>query len=128
VASGIRIISTMPFTRRNRFILTASLAVGIGATLVPDWFSYVFTYSGDNNGLIGFINAIKLVMETGFAVTAFLSLILNLILPEEEVDEDTPELTANELDDAADAEEWNRIHGKPQPTNGVAGTENETKV
>lgn len=37
--SGIRIISTAPFTRRNRFILTASLAVGYGATLVPDWVS-----------------------------------------------------------------------------------------
>lgn len=36
--SGIRIISTTPFTRRNRFILTASLSVGFGATLVPDWF------------------------------------------------------------------------------------------
>jgi uric acid-xanthine permease len=37
--SGIRIISTTPFTRRNRFILTASLAVGYGATLVPSWVS-----------------------------------------------------------------------------------------
>ena len=128
VASGIRIISTMPFTRRNRFILTASLSVGFGATLVPDWFDYVFTYSGGNTGLIGFINAIKLVMETGFAVTAFLSLILNLILPEEEVDEDTPELTANEADDAADAEEWNRLHGKPQPTDGSVGAQSEAKV
>lgn len=35
--SGIRIISTVPFTRRNRFILTAALAVGYGATLVPTW-------------------------------------------------------------------------------------------
>lgn len=95
---------------------------------VPDWFDYVFTYSGDNNGLTGFINAIKLVMETGFAVTAFLSLILNLVLPEEEVDEDTPELTANEADDAADAEEWNRLHGKPQPTNGVPDAQNEAKA
>jgi len=34
--SGIRIISTVPFTRRNRFILTAALAVGLGATLVPE--------------------------------------------------------------------------------------------
>ena len=33
--SGIRIISTMPFTRRNRFILTAGLTLGYGATLVP---------------------------------------------------------------------------------------------
>ncbi len=35
--SGIRIISTVPFTRRNRFILTAALAVGFGATLVPEY-------------------------------------------------------------------------------------------
>lgn len=85
--SGIRIISTVPFTRRNRFILTASLAVGYGATLVPKWFDYVFTYEGDNKSLIGFMNAISLVMETGFAVTAFLALFLNLFLPEEIEDE-----------------------------------------
>lgn len=34
--SGIRIISTVPFTRRNRFVLTAGLAIGYGATLVPE--------------------------------------------------------------------------------------------
>jgi NCS2 family nucleobase:cation symporter-2 len=33
--SGIRIISTVPFTRRNRFILTAAMSIGFGATLVP---------------------------------------------------------------------------------------------
>ena len=38
--SGIRIISTVPFTRRTRFVLTASLAVGYGATLVPNWVSF----------------------------------------------------------------------------------------
>jgi len=128
VASGIRIISTMPFTRRNRFILTAALSVGFGATLVPDWFDYVFTYSGNNNGLIGFFNAIQLVMETGFAVVAFLSLILNLVLPEEESDEELPELTANDADDAADAAEWNRLHGRPQSTDGVPVEQGEVKA
>jgi xanthine/uracil permease len=72
--SGIRIISTMPFTRRNRFY-----------------------------------NAIELILETGFAVVAFVNLILNLILPEEIEDEETPELTANEVDEPADKEEWARI-------------------
>ncbi|RMZ00828.1 hypothetical protein D0862_06591 [Hortaea werneckii] len=108
--SGIRIISTMPFTRRNRFILTAALAPGFGATLVPDWFTYVFTYAGDNQALTGFFNAIELVMETGFAVAAFLALILNLILPEEAEDEEIPELTANEADEPDDREEWDRIN------------------
>jgi uric acid-xanthine permease len=73
--------------RRNRFILTASLAIGFGAILVPNWFSYVFTYSGDNRALLGFFDAIVLVMETGFAVTALLAMLLNLTIGEEvEVD------------------------------------------
>ena len=111
--SGIRIISTVPFTRRNRFILTASLAIGFGATLVPTWFSFVFTYSGgDAKG--GFFNAIELVLETGFAVTGFLAMLLNLVL-EEEIEDEAAELTANVADDADDREEWARI----KKTNGT---------
>jgi uracil-xanthine permease len=106
--SGIRIISTVPFTRRNRFILTAAMSVGFGATLVPKWFSYVFTYSGSNTALLGFFNAIILVMETGFAVTAFLAVILNLILAEEIVDE-AVDITANIVEDENDQKEWERI-------------------
>lgn len=119
--SGIRIISTMPFTRRNRFILTAGFTIGIGATLVPDWFAFVFTYEGPNRALLGFYNAIELVLETGFAVTAFVCLILNLILPEEIEDEETPELTANDADDAADREEWAHIkHNKESSDEEIA--------
>lgn len=87
--SGMAIVNRVPFNRRTRFILTASLAVGYGATLVPTWFDNVFTYSGDNHSLRGFYDAISLVMETGFAITAFISMILNLVLPEEI--EDLPE-------------------------------------
>ncbi|RYP19770.1 hypothetical protein DL767_009590 [Monosporascus sp. MG133] len=88
--SGIAIIARgVPFNRRNRFILTASLSIGYGATLVPEYFSHVFSYGGDNRGLQGFLDAIELIMETGFAITAFISIILNLTLPEqvEETDE-----------------------------------------
>jgi len=82
--SGIAIITKgVPFNRRNRFILTAGLALGYGATLVPTYFHHVFTYSGDNKGLQGFLDAIVLVMETGFAVTAIVCMILNLTLPAE---------------------------------------------
>lgn len=120
-SSGIRIISTMPFTRRNRFILTASFTLGFGATLVPDWFNYVFTYSGDNDALTGFYNAIELVMETGFALAGFIALILNLALPEEDDDEETPELLANNADVAADREEWNIIKGNKMPAQNTGG-------
>jgi len=106
--SGVRIISTVPFTRRNRFILTASLSLGFGAILVPSWFSYVFTYTGGNAAKKGFFNAIVLVLETGFAVTRFLAIFLNLVLSEE-VEDETASITANDADNADDQEEWKRI-------------------
>jgi uracil-xanthine permease len=97
--SGISIISRgVPFNRRNRFILTAALALGYGATMVPNYFERVFTYSGDNKSLQGFLDAITLVMETGFFVTAFVATILNLTLP-------------YELGDTIEAED-----GEPAPT------------
>ncbi|VEU22421.1 DEKNAAC103671 [Brettanomyces naardenensis] len=85
--SGLKIISSIPFTRRDRFVLTCSLMFGLGATLVGDWFEHVFTYTGDNKSLEGFMNAIVLVMETGFALAGFIGVILNLFIPQE-LDED----------------------------------------
>jgi len=82
--SGIAIITRgVHFNRRNRFILTAGLALGYGATLVPNYFDNVFSYSGDNKALQGFLDAIVLVMETGFAVTAMVCIFLNLVLEDE---------------------------------------------
>ncbi|KAJ8105493.1 hypothetical protein OPT61_g10142 [Boeremia exigua] len=107
VVSGIAIIARTEMTRRNRFILTAGFTLGFGATMVPTWFSYVFTYAGDNRALAGFYDAIELVMETGFAVVAFVTLVLNLVLPEE-MEEDIPEITAEERDDQGEREEWER--------------------
>ncbi|KAJ5216585.1 uncharacterized protein N7498_002992 [Penicillium cinerascens] len=96
--SGIRIIATINFTRRNRFIITASFALGMGITLVPDWWSYFFSYNGDNHALEGLLNAIDLIMENGFAVTAITGLILNLIIPDEP--DDAPTVwTASESDE-----------------------------
>ncbi|KAH9868967.1 hypothetical protein J1614_008044 [Plenodomus biglobosus] len=122
--SGIRIIATMPFTRRNRFILTAGFTLGFGATLVPDWFSFVFTYQGDNRALLGFYNALELILETGFAVVAVVTLLLNLWLPEEMEDElETPELVADEVDGAAGREEWGGIKGGKGSAEGRASSD-----
>lgn len=87
--SGMAIITRgTDFNRRTRFILTTGLALGYGATLVPTYFDHIFTYSGDNHALKGFLDAIVLVMETGFAVTAAVCMALNLALPEEMEEED----------------------------------------
>ncbi|KAI9152035.1 Uric acid-xanthine permease [Paramyrothecium foliicola] len=92
--SGMAIISRAGYTRRNRFILTAGLAIGYGATLVPNYFDNVFTYSGGNRSLQGFLDAIVLIMQTGFAVTAAVCMALNLMLPEE-IEEDIEAIEAN---------------------------------
>ncbi|KAK4231929.1 putative uric acid-xanthine permease [Podospora fimiseda] len=87
--SGMAIITKgMVFNRRNRFILTAGLALGYAATLVPTYFDNVFSYSGDNKGLQGFLDAISLIMETGFFITAIICMVLNLTLSEE-IEDDT---------------------------------------
>ncbi|KAG8413309.1 hypothetical protein J3458_012885 [Metarhizium acridum] len=96
--SGMAIIARgTDFNRRTRFILTTGLALGYGATLVPTYFDKIFAYSGDNHALKGFLDAVVLIMETGFAVTAAVCMALNLALPEEMEDEDvnvqTVELT-----------------------------------
>lgn len=83
------------------------MSVGFGATLVPNWFSFVFSYSG-GGAKGGFFDAIVLVLETGFAVTAFLAIILNLIL-QEEVDDEIVGKTANDADAEDDKAEWDRI-------------------
>lgn len=101
--SGIKIISTTEFTRRDRFLLTASLLPGVGAILVPTWFSNVFTYTGDNKALQGFFDAIVLVMETGFAVTGFIGLFLNLFLPQ--IADDVEEINEVVLETVGSADE-----------------------
>ena len=118
--SGIRIISTVPFTRRNRFILTAAMSLGFGATLVPTWFSYVFTYTGNNHAKQGFFNAIVLVLETGFATTAFMAIFLNLILSEE-IEDEAASITANTVDAEDDREEWRHIQHRKAGADGSHG-------
>ncbi|CCH45245.1 Uric acid-xanthine permease [Wickerhamomyces ciferrii] len=100
--SGLKIISNSPFTRRDRFVLTASLLPGLGCILVPDWFENVFTYSGNNHALIGFLDAITVIMESSYALGGIIATILNLFLPqvldfEEEEEEDKIQSDLDEL-------------------------------
>lgn len=87
-ASGLKIISTVKFTRRIRFLLTLSLGIGMGNLLIPTWFSSVFTYpqNGPNSALRGFMDSIEIIVETPFLICAIVGLIANVILPMERED------------------------------------------
>lgn len=56
----------------------------------------MFKYTGPNAALRGLFNAVVLVMETGFAVTGFVAILLNLLLAEEV--EETEDVEAEELE------------------------------
>ncbi|KAI8984460.1 permease family-domain-containing protein [Mycotypha africana] len=81
--SGIRILAYLDWTRRDRFIVTCSLALGLGVTLVPSWFSHVFHYTGSNEALKGFLNAIETIVDTGYCIGSLMAIFLNLVVPHE---------------------------------------------
>lgn len=101
--SGIKIISTTEFTRRDRFVLTAAVLPGLGATMLPNWFEHVFTYQGGNKSLKGFFNAIIVVVESGFCLSGVIAVILNLLIPQ--VEDDVEEINELVLDVVGSATE-----------------------
>ncbi|KAK0537040.1 hypothetical protein OC834_000954 [Tilletia horrida] len=97
--SGIAVLSKVKFTRRTRFVLAASLGPGFGNLLLHDWFSYVFTYSGSNKALIGFLQSIEIIVQTPFLISGIVGIITNSLLPLDHED--------RQIRDAEEAE-WKR--------------------
>jgi xanthine/uracil permease len=73
--AGIRVLSLITFTRRNRFILTAALGIGFIDIVSPTWFSKILDYSGSNG--------LNLIVETPFIIAAVIGVFLNLVLPDD---------------------------------------------
>lgn len=81
--AGIRVLGLIQWTRRNRFILTASLGIGFIDIVQPSWFDQILDYSGSNVHLSGFEQGINLIVETPFIVAAVIGVFLNLVLPKD---------------------------------------------
>lgn len=81
VVAGIKVLSFVDFTRRNRFILTAALGIGFMDIVSPSWFAKVLAYQGSNVRLQGFEQGINLMVETPFIISAVVGVVLNLVLP-----------------------------------------------
>ncbi|KAL9535908.1 putative purine permease [Sphaerulina musiva] len=79
--SGLRILATISWTRRNRFILSAALGLGLLDIVVPEWFSQVLAYRGDNVNLMGFLEGVNLMVETPFILSMIVAVFLNTIMP-----------------------------------------------
>ncbi|KZV63347.1 Xanthine/uracil permease [Peniophora sp. CONT] len=83
VVSGVRVLSYLRFTRRDRFVLAAAFSFGVGDLLVPDIFTHLFDGVNANKGLQGFLNSISIILTTPFLISGLVAVVLNLILPEE---------------------------------------------
>lgn len=79
--SGLRLLSMTTWDRRSRFILTCSMTLGLSSLLVPGWFDNFFTYGGSNKALQGLIDAVVIVVETPYAISVLVSVILHLGMP-----------------------------------------------
>eukprot|EP00250_Pteridium_aquilinum_P005918 c15934_g1_i1 orf=83-2062(+) len=99
VVSGIHVLNSREgLTRRNRFISTLALGMGLGVNLVPAWVNITgqARYPNEGNfwpvrpnwspGYRGFRDALVLFISNGFSVGGFTAFVLNLILPLEEAD------------------------------------------
>ncbi|KAJ3126467.1 hypothetical protein HK098_007519 [Nowakowskiella sp. JEL0407] len=93
--AGIRIMSMLKWTRRDRFILTIGLTIGIGVVLLPNWFSNVFPVY-QSEVLNSFVLTIQIIMDTGFVICALIIMLLNSIVPLGEKDVEARELEAEE--------------------------------
>lgn len=85
--SGLRVLSYVKYTRRDRFILAAALSFGVGDLLMPGIFTHLFDgVKNPNNGLEGLFESITILLSTPFLIAGIVALVLNLILPQ-----DTPQ-------------------------------------
>lgn len=65
IAAGIKVLSYMKFTRKDRFVLAAAAAFGFGNMLVPKWATYLFErVESPGSGLQGLFNSIIIVLST----------------------------------------------------------------
>ncbi|KAG2752514.1 Xanthine/uracil permease [Suillus brevipes Sb2] len=82
--SGLRVLSYVKYTRRDRFILAAALSFGVGDLLMPGIFTHLFDgVKNPNNGLEGLFESITILLSTPFLISGIVALVLNLILPQD---------------------------------------------
>ncbi|KAF9197525.1 hypothetical protein BGZ49_001992 [Haplosporangium sp. Z 27] len=81
MVSGIRILSFLPWTRRERFIVAAALTLGMGVSLNPGVLTHMLNYTGTSPFISSLANTANIVLDTGFALGAIVSCFLNALLP-----------------------------------------------
>lgn len=93
LASGIALTGNIDLhSRRNKFILAFSLAIGVGVTVWPYAFqdrraspytAHFWTCDDCSDTMKGVRNGISIFLSTGYCVGTVVAMLLNAILPED---------------------------------------------
>ena len=70
-AAGVNMLSDVNWTRRNMVIFATALSIGLGLQLVPEALQHV----GGN---------LKILLTSGLLPAAFIAIVLNLVIPDDE--------------------------------------------
>ena len=94
LASGVALAAKVDLeSRRNRFILAFSLALGVGVTVWPYAFAdrrgspYTAAFwpcADCSDALKGLRNGVSIFLSTGYCIGCFTAILLNLLLPEDQ--------------------------------------------
>jgi len=94
--SGLKILSGLKWTRRDRFILAVTFVFGLGVVVVPKAFT-TFIPEATGSGVKGLRQGVVIALSTGYSIGAIISVLLNILLPQEE-----DALTMDEIAGTAD--------------------------
>ncbi|TIA87295.1 hypothetical protein E3P99_03258 [Wallemia hederae] len=93
LVSGVRILSRISWQRRDRIILATAWMFAFGVLLVPDWSANFFrgVDTSGNEALTGWLETIETVVSTPSILGCLVAMLLNLIMPEDAIEEDAGE-------------------------------------
>lgn len=106
-----------PLRRRERFILGCAMALGVSVTLVHEWPLNDLWPAYEDPTCIGavFRESVLMILSTGFVLAAVVSVILNLVIPYEEVPEADQKLEGNKPGLESSSEEGSVVIIKTAP-------------
>lgn len=79
--SGLRILSQLRWTRRDRFILAVASAIGLGVVIVPNALKS-FIPEASSSAVQGLRQGVVIILSTGYSIGSLIAMLLNFALPQ----------------------------------------------
>jgi len=83
VTSGLSILGPVMTNRRSRFIVAASLAIGVGVAIVPQWVTNNLIKGGSDPTTKLINDSLEIVVSTPYCIGTLIAMFLHAIIPED---------------------------------------------